>query len=235
LPRFYQNHEIVVTTARVSVSDLSGHSIHEATTPVRLRSSEDMYWGTGFKYAPLIASWVTPHDARVKALLAQAKAYTPDHRMPGYEDSKNPGQQEQETYREARAIFMALKHRGMSYVKGSDTLGDHKHWSERVRMPGISLRESSANSIDAAVMYASFFENLGMDAIVIIAPGHAYAGVRVASNSTKFLLIDVVLTGQSSFEDAVTSAETGLAKHNVAAITRVAIPQARTFGIYPMP
>jgi hypothetical protein len=237
LPRFYQNHEIIAATAQVSVSDLTGHSIHEATMPVRLRSSEDMYWGTGFKYAPLIASWVTPHDARVKALLAQAKAYTPDHRMPGYEGAKSPGQQEQETYREARAIFMALKHRGMSYVKSSYTLGNHKNWSERarIRMPGISLRESSANSIDAAVLYASFFESLEMDAIVIIVPGHAYAGVRVASNSTKFLLIDVALTGRSSFEDAVTSAETGLAKHNVAAITRVAISQARTFGIYPMP
>jgi hypothetical protein len=235
LPRFYQNHEIIAATARVSISDLSGQSIHEATLPVRLRSSEDMYWGSGFKYAPLIASWVTPHDARVEAFLAQAKEFTLDHRLPGYEDWKNSSQQEQETYREARAIFMALKHRGMSYVKSSDTLGGHKDWSERVRMPGISLSESSANCIDAAVMYASLFENLGMDATVVIVPGHAYAGVRVASDSRKFLLIDVALTGRRTFEQAVASAETGIAKHNAASITRVTIPEARSAGIYPMP
>ncbi|HWX53129.1 MAG TPA: hypothetical protein VN176_00920 [Verrucomicrobiae bacterium] len=235
LPRFYQNHEIIAATAQVSISDMSGHSVYEATMPVRLRSSEDMYWGSGFKYAPFIASWVTPHDARVEAILAQAKEYTPDRRLPGYEPWKNPSQQEQETYREARAIFMAVKHQGMSYVKSSDTLGDHKGLSERVRMPGLSLSESSANCIDAAVMYASLFENLGMEATVVIVPGHAYAGVRVSSGPRKFLLIDVALTGRSTFEHAVASAEAGMAKHNAAAITRITIPEARSAGIYPMP
>lgn len=235
LPRFYRNHEIVAATAQVSVSDMSGHSVYETTLPVRLRSSEDMYWGSSFKYAPFIASWVTPHDARVEAILAQAKELTPDRRLPGYEPWKNPSQQEQETYREARAIFMALKRQGLSYVKSSDTLGDHKDLSERVRMPGLSLSESSANCIDAAVMYASLFENLGMEATVVLVPGHAYAGVRVSSGPRKFLMIDVALTGRSTFEQAVASAETGLARHNATAITRIAIPEARSAGIYPMP
>ncbi|MBZ5532211.1 MAG: hypothetical protein LAO20_12330 [Acidobacteriia bacterium] len=235
LPRFYQNHEIIAATAQVSVSDMAGHSGYEATVPVRLRSSQDMYWGSGFKYARFIASWVTPHDSRVEAILAQAKEYTPDRRLPGYEPWKNPGPQEQETYREARAIFIALKHQGLSYVNSSGTLGDHKTLSERVRMPRVSLSQSSANCIDAAVMYAALFENLGMDAAVVIVPGHAYAGVRVASGSRKFLLIDVALTGGKTFEQAVASAEAGMAKQNAAAVTRVTIPEARSAGIYPMP
>ncbi|MFI5105107.1 MAG: hypothetical protein ACHP79_09315, partial [Terriglobales bacterium] len=223
LPRFYQNREIIAATAQVSVSDMAGRSGYEGTMPVRLRSSQDMYWGSGFKYARFIASWVTPHDARVEAILAQAKEYTPDRRLPGYEPWKNPGQQEQETYREARAIFMALKHQGLSYVNSSGTLGDHKNLSERVRMPRVSLSQSSANCIDAAVMYAALFENLGMDAAVVIVPGHAYAGVRVASGPRKYLWIDVALTGRSTFEQAVASAQNGVAKHNGAAITRVTI------------
>jgi hypothetical protein len=235
LPRFYQNHEIIAATAQVSVSDMSGHSVYETTMPVRLRSSEDMYWGSSFKYAPFIASWVTPHDARVEALLAQAKELTPDRRLPGYESWKNASQQEKETYIEARAIYMAVKQRGLSYVKSSDTLGDHKDLSERVRMPGLSLSQSSANCIDAAVMYASLFENLGMEATVVLVPGHAYAGVRVASHPGKFLMIDVALTGRNTFEQAVASAATGMARHNATAITRIAIPEARSAGIYPMP
>jgi len=235
LPRFYQNHEITAATAKISIADMSGRTVYETTVPVRLRSSEDMYWGSGLKYAPFIASWVTPHDPRVEALLSQAKEYTPDRRLPGYEPWKTPSQQEQETYREARAIFMALKHQGLSYVKSSGTLGDHKDLSERVRMPGLSLAESSANCIDAAVMYASLFENLGMDATVVIVPGHAYAGVRVASGPRKFLLLDVALTGRSTFEQAVASAEAGVARHDPAVITRITIPDARSAGIYPMP
>jgi hypothetical protein len=235
LPRFYQNREIIAATAQVSVTDLAGHSLYETTLPVHLRSAEDMYWGSNFKFAPFIASWVTPHDVHVEQVLGKAVIYVPDHRLPGYEDWKNPAQQEQETYREARAIFMALKRLGLAYVKSSATLGDHQNLSERVRMPRVSLGHSSANCIDAAVMYASLFENLGMDATVAVVPGHAYAGVRVAHGSEKFLFIDVALTGRSTFEAAVASAQRGMARQQPSTITRVLIHQARDSGIYPMP
>jgi hypothetical protein len=194
-----------------------------------------MFWGNGFKDASFIASWVTPHDRRVEAVLARAKQFTPDHRLPGYESWKNVAQQEQETYREAKAIFTALQHMGLSYVKSSATLGDHKGVSERVRMPRVSLAENSANCIDAAVMYASLFENLGMNSSIVIVPGHAYVGVRVAEGSPKFLFIDVALTGRSTFEAAVASARNGMASHPPATVTQVIVEKARSAGIYPMP
>jgi hypothetical protein len=235
LPRLYQNHEITAATAHVTFTDEGSNSSYETTVPVRLRSAEDMFWGNGFKYASFIASWVTPHDQPVEAVLARAKHFTADHRLPGYETWKSAAQQEQETYREARAIFMALQRMGLSYVKSSATLGDHKGISERVRMPRVSLAQSSANCIDAAVMYASLFENLGMDASVVIVPGHAYAGVRVAEGSPRFLLIDVALTGRSTFDAAVASAQTGLASHAPSTVTQVMVEKARSSGIYPMP
>jgi hypothetical protein len=235
LPRFFQNHEIAAATADVSITDMSGKPVYETTLPVRLRSAEDMYWGSNFKYAPFIASWVTPHDLRVESLLARSKNFVPDHRLPGYETWKDAGQQEQETYRQARAIFTALKRMGLSYVKSSTTFGDHRNVSERVRMPHVSLGQSSANCIDAAVMYASLFENLGMDPTVVIVPGHAYVGVRVAHGSDKFLFIDVALTGRTTFEAAIASADKGLARYAPASVTRVLIQQARDSGIYPMP
>jgi len=235
LPRFYKNHEIAAATAQLSVSDMSGRNLYQNTIPVRIRSAEDMYCGYDFKYAPFIASWVTPHDLQLESVLGRATSYIPDHRLPGYEEWKNAEQQEQETYREARAIFMALKRQGLSYVNSFTTLGAHKNVSERIRMPRVSLGQSSANCIDAAVMYASLFENLGMDATVVIVPGHAYAGVRVAQGSSKFLFIDVALTGRTTFEAAVASAERGLARYNRSSVTHVLIQQARDAGIYPMP
>ncbi|HEY2359994.1 MAG TPA: hypothetical protein VGK36_02680 [Candidatus Angelobacter sp.] len=235
LPRLYQNHEITAATAQVTITDTASNSSYETTVPVRLRSAEDMFWGNGFKYASFIASWVTPHDRTVESVLSRAKGYTADRRLPGYENWKTAAQQEQETYREARAIFNALQRMGLSYVKSSATLGDHKGVSERIRMPRISLTQSSANCIDAAVMYASLFENLGMDASIVIVSGHAYAGVRVAEGSPKFLLIDVALTGRSTFDAAVASAQTGMASHLPSTITRVMVEKARSSGIYPMP
>lgn len=235
LPRFYKNREIVAATVRVSVTDLAGRNVYESTVPVRLRSAEDMYWGRNFQYAPFIASWVTPHATEVEAVLARAKDYTPDRRLPGYENWKNAQEQEHETYIEAKAIFTALKKMGLSYVKSSSTLGHHADDSERVRMPQISLSQSSANCIDAVVAYASLFENLGMDPAVIVVPGHAYVGVRVAEDSPRFLFIDAALTGRTTFEAAVFSGQSGLARHDAASITRVNIDQARSAGIYPMP
>lgn len=235
LPRFYKNREITAATVHISVTDLSGRSIYETTAPVRLRSSEDMYWGRSFKYAPFIASWVTPHDSEVEAVLARAKNYTPDRRLPGYENWKDEADQEHETYIESKAIFTALKRMGLSYVKSSSTLGDHSNVSERVRMPRLSLAQNSANCIDAAVMYASLFENLGMEPSVVIVPGHAYVGVRVAQGSSRFLFIDAALTGRTTFEAAVLSGKTGLARRDAASITQVNIDQARSIGIYPMP
>ncbi|HKD81334.1 MAG TPA: hypothetical protein VKH81_16685 [Candidatus Angelobacter sp.] len=235
LPRLYQNHEIVAATARIYITDPASANVYETTQPVRLRSAEDMFWGKGFKYASFIASWVTPHDREVESLLVRAKQFTSDRRLPGYEDWKNPEEQEQATYRQAKAIFTALQRSGFSYVKSSLTLGDHKGVSERVRMPRVSLSQSSANCIDAAVMYASLFENLGMDATVVIVPGHAYAGVRVAEGSSKFLMIDAALTGRTTFAEAVASAEDGLARHAPSTVTQVIVEQARSAGIFPMP
>ena len=235
LPRFYQNREIIAATAGVSVSDVSGRTVYTTTVPLRLRSAEDIFWGKDFEYAPFIASWVTPHEPLVEGMLSRAKEYMADHRLPGYEDWKNVTGQERETYQEAKAIYTALQEAGLSYVKSSLTLGGHEEYSERVRMPRASLHDSSANCIDAAVMYASLFENLGMDPKVIIIPGHAYVGVRVAEGSSRFLLIDAALTGRAKFEAAVASAERGMAGHKPSATTQIVISQARAAGIYPMP
>jgi hypothetical protein len=87
-PRFYHNRQLVAATAVVTVTDSSGKVAFSTTAPLRLRSAEDMYWGKGFQYADFIASWVTPHDGRVEAVLARAKEFMPGRRLPGYETDK---------------------------------------------------------------------------------------------------------------------------------------------------
>jgi hypothetical protein len=235
LPRLYQNKEIMAATAQVTATDMAGRVIFRETVPVRLRSADDMYWGAEFKYAQFIASWVTPHDREVERLLGEAKEYMPRRRMPGYETEKSDALQERATTAQARAIYRALQHKGISYVKSSLTFGGHQDVSERVRMPFESLHQVSANCIDGAVMYASLFENLGMDPVVVLVPGHAYVGVRVAENSERYLYIETSLTGRGTFEAAVESAERGLARFGAKEVLRIPIKEARWMGIYPMP
>ena len=235
LPRFYRNSEIKAATALVTVTDLAGGMVYQQTVPVRLRPVEDMYWGVDFKYAPFIASWVTPHDSTVERVLTAAKEFMPGRRLPGYEEGKSEALQEQETVQQARAIYRALQQLGVSYVKSSMTLGGNSGWSERIRYPRESLHARSANCIDGALMYASLFENLDLDPVVVLVPGHAYVGVRLTRSSRKYLYVETSLTGRSDFETAAQSAEKRLARTSRADITFIPIHDARQAGIYPMP
>ena len=234
-PRLYENHEIAAATALVEVHDSSNRLLHSETVPVRLRSVDDMYWGPDFKYAPFIAAWVTPHDPKVEAVLTKAKEFMPGRRLPGYEEWKLPDQQRLMTLREARAIYRALQEMGVSYVKSSLTFGRNSNVSERVRLPEESLKGLSANCIDGAVMYASMFENLGMDPVVVLVPGHAYVGVREAENSDYYVYIETALTGRAPFDTAMKAADHGLSKIPEKQIIRIPISKARLSGIYPMP
>ncbi len=235
LPRFYASHEILPATAIVAITDRGGRLVYQATLPLRLRPAEDMYWGDDFRFAPFIAAWVTPHDPRVEQVLTRAKEYMPGRRLPGYEPWKTAAGQVHSTYEQARAIYRALHKLGVSYVKSSTTFGRHLDVTQRVRFPRESLRRVSANCIDGAVMYASLFENLGMDPSVILVPAHAYVAVREAQHSDSYLYIETSLTGRASFETAVLSANRGLRKFRSGQIIRVPIEQSRRQGIYPMP
>jgi hypothetical protein len=235
LPRLYGNREIAAATAVVRVTDRTGRLIHSETVPVRLRSVDDMYWGKDFKFAPFIASWVTPHDPEVEAVLARAKEFMPGRRLPGYEAWKSPEQQRAATLAQAKAIYRALQQTGVSYVKSSLTFGRNTEISERIRMPGQAILRDSANCIDGVVTYASLFENLGMDPEVVLVPGHAYVALRDALGSNNYIYIETSITGRSPFEAAVKAATNGIAKYPAKDVTRIRIEQAREAGIFPMP
>ncbi|MFB3815469.1 MAG: hypothetical protein ACE14L_15305 [Terriglobales bacterium] len=237
LARFYRNRQLVAATAVVHISDMAGSTVFSSTTPVRLRSADDMYWGKGFQHADFIASWVTPHDPRVEAILARAKEFMPERRLPGYERNRTPEMQERSTVLQARAIYRALQRTGVSYVKSSGTFGARStaHYAERVRMPSESLRDVSANCIDGAVLFASLFENLGMDPVIVLVPGHAYVGVRVAANSDRFLYIETALTGRAGFQMAVNAGRRGVQRFKASETIRIPIDEARRAGIFPLP
>lgn len=234
LPRAYQNREITAATATMTATDLNGRITDQETTPVHLRSVDDLYWGRDFEYASFVASWVTPHDPQVEQLLSRAKEFMPGRRLPGYE-SENPAAQDRSTLQQAAAIYRALQQQGVSYVKSSMTLGDHEDFSERIRMPAESLGHLSANCIDGVVLYAAMFENLGMDPVIVLVPGHAYVGVLMAPKASRYLYIETSLTGRTTFARSLASARQSMAKFRPSEFIRINVRQARNAGIYPMP
>jgi hypothetical protein len=231
--KLYQNRELTSATVVVEVRERGGKIAFSQATPVRLRAADDMMWGKDFKFAPFIASWVTPHDEVVEQILTDAKELMPGRRLPGYEEWKSSGDQEKSTFNQARAIYRALQKLGVSYVKSSTNFGSNE-MTQRIRMPHESLKQASANCIDGAVMYASMFENLGMDAQIVLIPGHAYVGVRSSQNGSKYLYFDTVLTGRDDFEASVHAAEKGLSELPASEINKIDVDESRRAGIFPM-
>jgi len=79
------------------------------------------------------------------------------------------------------------------------------------------------------------FENLAMDPVIVLIPGHALVGVRLTERSSKYLYIDTVLTGRDNFDNAVKAANDALARYAPSQVTRISVSDARDAGVFPMP
>src|SRR5689334_14643612 len=192
LPKSYENGEIHPATLVVEVQDpATGHTFAQQR-PVFIHSASDFFWGRKFANAQLLARWVTPHDDRVLQLVSSAERLVPGRHLRGY--NIIPGiKLETQVRAQARAVFEAMRRSGISYVSSIYTFGNYPNETQRIRLPHETLQLSNANCIDVSVAFASAMENLGMQPVVVIVPGHAFTGVRLEPNSSKMLYLDLTV------------------------------------------
>jgi len=165
------------------------------TKAITIASKGTMLWSakSNFDLSSLIAAFVNPHDPKVEEIISLAKENTKSRSLIGYQRSDND-EQEKETYYQAKAIFGALGEYGLSCV--NSPVDFSKGFTQRVRVPYESIHQKSANCIDGAVLYASLFENLGMEPAILLGPGHAFVAVRCWSGSNKWVFIETTMTSQ---------------------------------------
>ena len=108
----------------------------DETRPVYLHSASDFFWGDKFANAQFIARWVTPHDPAVLQLVSSARNYVRRGRLAGYELPGNSAPAvAAQVEDEARGVFAAMEHLGLSYVDSISTYGNFTSKTERVRLP----------------------------------------------------------------------------------------------------
>ena len=78
-------------------------------------------------------------------------------------------------------------------------------------------------------------ENLGLRPVVVIVPGHAFAGVRLGPEAQDTLYVDLTVLPRGTFPAAVARAESWLRKTPPAQVLTVDVSAARMLSIYPMP
>ena len=230
----YQNGEIRQGTLSVSAQDAATGHVFAQQRPVFLHSASDLFWGRKFANAQLLARWVTPHDEPVLQLVARAEHLIPGGRLRGY--NQLPGVNlEAQVRAQAEAVFNALKQSHISYVSSIYTFGNFPGETQRVRLPRETLELTNANCIDVSVTFASAMENIGLEPVVVIVPGHAYTGVRLGRGSQNVLYLDLTVLPNGSFRQAIARAQNWTKTIAPAEVLTVDIGAARSLGIYPMP
>lgn len=234
LANAYQNSEIRRAVLDVEVKDPgSGHTFAQQRS-VFIHGSSDLYWGRKFSNAQLLARWVTPHDELVLQLVSRAERLIPGGRLRGY--NRVPGHNlERDVRAQALAVFLALKRSRLSYVSSIYTFGNYPGETQRIRLPRETLTLNNANCIDVSVVFASAIENLGMQPVIEIVPGHAFVGVRLGPGSQHILYLDLTVLPEGTFRSAIQRAHGWLTKTPPNEVLTVDIGAARSLGIYPMP
>lgn len=234
LARAFENNEIRRAHLDVKTLTPEGAVLYAESRPVLVHGGSEIYWGRKFVNAQVAARWVTPHDAEVLGLVGSARRQIAGGRMTGYAGQTSESDIARHVRDQARAIYQAMQTSEIGYVNGLFVMGDYFEEAQRVRLPRETLKHRSANCMDVAVAFASAIENLDMQPLLVILPGHAVAAVRLGPNSEDLLHLDLTLLPDGSFDAAVREANEWIRKTPREKIIVVDVSVARVLGIYPL-
>jgi hypothetical protein len=216
-------------------------TILDQTSQTTVTSRRDYPWKikgfTDQEIYDMLAAMITPTDPGVESLIRAAEEYDPSGSMSGgydaAEDANGTVYQRMADIWQAEAEVYKLKYISTTVSFQAET--------QRIRLPSEVLDQASGNCIETTLLYAAAAEALGLDAALILIPGHAYVGISVDNTDQSYYFIETTMIGQATFDDAV---QYGLqewkdASSHVAAgepeYGWVDVPQARKDGITPIP
>ena len=235
LPDAYRNEEIRHATLTVQAVGPEGTVLFAENRPVLIHGGSEIYWGQKFSNAQVAARWVTPHDPSVLQLVSEAREFARRGRMAGYSGATGDSAAiARHVVDQAKAVFQAMRNSGISYVNSLFVMGSYVGEAQRVRLPSETLRLNVANCMDVSVVFASAMENLGMQPLLILGPGHAIVGVRLGRNAQDVLYLDLTVLPDGTFSSAEQRGRNWLQKTPDEEELVVDVAAARVLGIYPL-
>ena len=240
-------NELSRATLNVLVEDLDGKVERHITRPIWLlartavplavQDPKTKSWQDLSRY---LGAFVTPNAQPVLEFLRQVAAAHPRQRLTGYIDPQEPVEAQ------VRAAYQALQGHAIRYIHSPLAFNPAQGAAtQRVRLPGESLADKSANCIDGTVLFASLLEAMALNPALVIVPGHAFlAWAATAAEDAEWKYLETTLVSSKSFEEACATAE-ALAKQFQAVqqanperkdlFRRWPLRQLRSeFKIYPM-
>ena len=156
----------------------------ELTKPVELLAYNE--WG-GAGYMPeLLAAFSMPNDPAIDRILRSAsetlrRAAKPD-KVDGYQSGSR-----QRVWEIVSAIYSAIADLGLTYAAPPASF---ERDGQKIRLPGQLLDGRVATCLDSAMLFASAFEQAGLNPIVALPKGHALAGVWLQPEDLSSIVID---------------------------------------------
>jgi hypothetical protein len=220
-------------TAKVIVN---GQLVGEKTKTVIVRSVNDCFFGTYLNegrefqdWTEMFAAYVNEGDPVVDEILGEAlrKGYV--EAFIGYQG------EEQDLAFQLDAIWRVLQDKGVRYSSitttsvESDTVA-----TQHVRLVGDSTRGGQANCVDGSVLLASVFRKIGLDAYLILLPGHMMVGVSSSEEKdAQIVPIETTLLSSADLGQAMDSGFSTAEKYKDD-LTYISVNGAREAGILPL-
>jgi hypothetical protein len=183
------------TTVHVEVTDTQHHLYYIDNTPLLLHSRLLMQWLGANRLK--IAAWVTPDNRAIAAMIDKAGAYLAEQPPPtptsmiGYNDAS-----QQQVIDQVDAIYDTLwQDYHLRYIQGNipyTGFDDANASIESIRLPSEVLQQHNATSIELTTLLSSAVEHIGLNAEIIIIPGHAFLGVATDPDNEHFEYWDAV-------------------------------------------
>ena len=210
-------------------------------------------WG-GLNVLPeMLAAFITPNHTAIVPIIKRAASilgqWTDNPSLDEYQ-SRTPDR----VRKQMAAIYTAITEQQIIY---STIPASFEEYGQRVRLADSVMAQKLGTCLDMALLYASCLEAIGLNALIIITQGHAFAGawlvpetfpdptiddVSLLTKRTAEGIYDITLVettcmnmGHSSdFDDAVKKANGKLTYGN-SFILAIDVKRARHSGIRPIP
>ena len=229
------------TSLHVQVKDTRTQSYYVNDIPIVLHSRWLMQWIPTNRLQ--IAAWVTPNDAAITQLLKQATVHlldeqpSPPEAMIGYNNATP-----QQVSDQVDAIYDALRlDYRMQYVQStvpySASGGGSNTGLENIKLPGEVLQQRSGMCVELTILMAAAVESIGLNAEIVVIPGHAFLGVALDANNTQFAYWDTVDVNNNIAADSANIAANNLYTKNLqqrTLIDVIMLSDARNAHIGPM-
>lgn len=195
--------EMTKAELSVSVRDLDDDQIvQQQSFPIALLArnaapiaARDPHTNAWIDMTPYLAAFVTPNALAVMETLRRAVERHPEQRLAGYQ--ADVGLQ-------VNALYDVLRHDiALAYVQSIISFNpDAAALDQRVRLPAETLRQRSANCLDAALLVASLLEACSLNPALLISKDHALVGWERRPGSGEWAWLETTIFLTNDFADA---------------------------------